>query len=82
MEIKCEVMLSEKGKTLLVVNREKFGKCRTMASGKTYWRCTAKMCKAKLYTVGENKIVENELVHNHEVDSTLDRQKQREKKGC
>jgi hypothetical protein len=62
-----ETMLSERGKTLMVVmviDGAKFRKGRTLSSGKTYWRCSNKNCKANFYITSRNDIIESNLNHD------------------
>jgi hypothetical protein len=69
-----ETMLSERGKTLMVIDGAKFRTGRTLSSGKTYWRCSNKHCKANFYITSRNDIIESNLNHNHD-PSDIYRQK-------
>jgi hypothetical protein len=70
-------MFSEKGKMLLVVNQFKFSQAHIAKDGKIRWRCIKRECSAKVYTQVSDKtnsVVCGDIVHNHDVDSTLSRQ--------
>jgi hypothetical protein len=69
-----ETMLSERGKTLMVIDGAKFRKGRTLSSGKTYWRCSNKNCKPNFYITSRNDMIESNLNHNHD-PSDIYRQK-------
>ncbi|KAK0074444.1 hypothetical protein PV325_008313 [Microctonus aethiopoides] len=65
------VSLSERGKSVLVVDSVKFTKHRTLASGEISWRCADRPCKAKVYTMGPDDIItRNKMQHNHEKNVT------------
>lgn len=76
-----EVILSEKGKPLLVLNSFKFYKYRLLkSSGEVCWCCVNKNCRAKVYTIGEEEnLVFSKAVGGHEHNSVdqqlLNRQK-------
>lgn len=61
-----EFMLSEKGKTLLLLDGFKFSKAHTSQNGRIRWKCTNKNCSSKLYTMQseETKLVQSEVNHN------------------
>lgn len=71
------LMLSEKGKPLLVVDGAKFYLAQNLKSGEIKWRCVQKLCTAKVYTNKDNsKILKEDTNHNHAVkEETLARQK-------
>lgn len=71
------LMLSEKGKPLLVVDGAKFYLAQYLKSGEIKWRCVQKLCTAKVYTNKDNsKILKEDTNHNHAVkEETLTRQK-------
>lgn len=74
MEI--STIVSNRGKILLQVNSFTFSQDKTLKSGETYWRCVKRSCKAKIFTMGPEKLViRSDLEHNHECDiKTLNRQ--------
>lgn len=72
-----DFIYSQNGKKLLIVNKYKFFLHHTAKSGKKTWRCINNKCKSKMYTNNtEDEIVEKNSVlnHNHNEDSTLNRQ--------
>lgn len=50
--MKASKVISERGKEVLEC--AKFTKYKELKSGKTYWRCTIRSCKTKVFTVGKN----------------------------
>lgn len=77
----ASVMISEKSKTLVVVNSFKFRYHKNLSEGILRWACSQKKnCKAYLKTQGEENgvpyIVDCSLQHNHEPESEkLNRQR-------
>jgi hypothetical protein len=78
MDVK--VMLSETGKSLLIVNGFKVCEANRLCNGQIRWRCINKKskCPAKVYSVTKsgNQIIQetNVMQHNHEKDPLLQRQ--------
>lgn len=60
------MILSEKGKSLLVLDGYKFRGKKILKSGETFWTCTVSKCNAKVFTLGPgNTISRKETEHNH-----------------
>ena len=68
-------LISNRGKYLLKVNDFTFSEDKVLKSGETYWRCVKRSCKAKVFTLGQEKLItRSELQHNHECNvKTLNR---------
>lgn len=63
-----KILVSEKGKDLLVYQNYKFHIHRVLLSGETTWRCNYKKCSSFIKTVGNNynrEITEQKLDHQH-----------------
>lgn len=72
-----EFMYSQNGKKLLIVDKYKFFLHYTAKSGQKTWRCINNKCQSKIYTNNtENEVIEKHvvLIHNHDEDTTLNRQ--------
>ncbi|CAI6359480.1 unnamed protein product [Macrosiphum euphorbiae] len=69
-----EVILSERGKELILYKNYKFS-CKNLTKNGRKWRCTEKTCNAKLY-VDEVKttILKEETEHNHLPPKNVQRQ--------
>ncbi|KAE9536151.1 hypothetical protein AGLY_007374 [Aphis glycines] len=69
-----EVILSERGKELILYKNYKFS-CKNLTKNGRKWRCTEKTCNAKLY-VDEVKttILKEETEHNHLPPKKIQRQ--------
>lgn len=64
-----KMILSEKGKSLLVWDDYKFREKKVLKSGEKFWTCTVSKCNAKVFTLGSDNIISRkETVHNHEND--------------
>lgn len=51
MDVKIDkVIFTKRNKTCLIVNNFKFREVRELTSGKFFFRCTNKMCKASIHT--------------------------------
>lgn len=69
MDIKVKIMLSERGKTLLVINNYKFYMSKKLKrSGQYRWTCISRCnCRAMVHTLSTdfNVITKCNLTHNH-----------------
>ncbi|XP_015922093.2 uncharacterized protein [Parasteatoda tepidariorum] len=71
---KIEHVYSTRGKKLILFSNYTFYKDREIATS-TKWRCTKKMCRAKLFTdKSEMEIVRLDSDHNHDVNKSMVRQ--------
>lgn len=68
VKMSLQVVTSEKGKVLMVINGHKFSFQKTLSGGVKRWSCTSRktLCKAYIKTESEeNVIVDSPLDHNH-----------------
>lgn len=64
--------LSERRNEVLILDGRKFRFTKVLKNNESFWRCSIKTCKAKVWTVGPEKIVSrSELQHNHTKNSKL-----------
>lgn len=64
-----EVLDSEKGKTVIVINNYKFRFHKKLANNKERWACTKKTCKAFIKIDEAQNILEAHELHNHEPEN-------------
>lgn len=65
MSVKVRKILSEKGRTILIVKNFKFSFHKDLAGGAKRWKCTQKGCRAFLKTNENEETFETNLSHNH-----------------
>lgn len=75
-----EIIYSEKGKTLIVLNNFKYRFHKLLAGGVKRWVCSlaaSKKCTAFIKTTSDNRIAECADKHNHQQlsDASINRQK-------
>lgn len=64
-----KMIVSEKGKPLLVLNDYKYREKKVLKSGEKFWTCAVSKCNAKVFTLGSDNIISRkETLHNHEKD--------------
>jgi len=83
MENQLEMIKSEKGNDLVLVNTSKYRHIRQRNDGKVKWRCIHKTCNASILTDSKRSIILEILgEHNHTLDSVEKIQRQILRENC
>lgn len=57
MNSKAEFVLSKRGTHHLALEGFNFRKKKQLKNGETFWACSRKNCNAKVFTVGEDHLI-------------------------
>lgn len=83
MENNMNVIISERGKQLILLNNNKYSCARNRQDGLTKWKCTKKNCTASIVTT-INKVTLEETIdeHNYAIDTPQKIERQILRENC